>query len=117
MSSRAKGIAAFAAAVAAVALTPATSAQAATSAPYAEFFDNANYCCSSIYDPGDGGRCYNLPTYFVNTISSVRSNTRWILYSRANCWTDSGVPTLDYTGSLSYVGDQMNDKTVSVKVF
>ncbi|EME55020.1 hypothetical protein [Amycolatopsis decaplanina] len=89
----------------------------AAAVTYAEFFDNANYCCSSFYDPGDGGRCFILPNYFINTISSVLSDTRWILYSRPNCWTDSGVPTLEHTGDLSCVGDQMNDKTVSVKVF
>ncbi|HET6711987.1 hypothetical protein [Amycolatopsis sp.] len=116
MISRTKGIAVFAAAFAAATLVP-TSAQASTTATYAEFFDNANYCCSSFYDPGDGGRCFNLPTYFQKTISSVRSNTRWILFSRINCWADSGAPSLDRTGDVSYVGDQMNDKTLSVKVF
>jgi hypothetical protein len=115
MISRVKGFAAVTAAVAATALMPATSAQATTSATYAEFYDNANFCCSSIYSNGDGGRCYNLPTYFVNTVSSVQSNTRWVLYSRPGCWSDAQL--LDYTGSLSYVGDNANDRTISVKVY
>ncbi|WP_206797553.1 hypothetical protein [Amycolatopsis sp. MtRt-6] len=113
MISRAKGFAAAAAAVAATALMPATSAQATTSATYAEFFDNAGFCCSSIYLNGPT-HCYNLPTYFVNVISSVKSNTRWKLYSRPGCWSDALL--LEGTGDVSNVGSTANDRTISVQV-
>ncbi|MGW3961566.1 hypothetical protein ACWED2_17210 [Amycolatopsis sp. NPDC005003] len=113
MISRTKGFAAAAAAVAATALMPAAPAQATTSATYAEFFDNAGFCCSSIYLNGPT-QCYNLPTYFVNVVSSVKSNTTWRLYSRPGCWPDALL--LEGTGNVSNVGPIANDRTISVGV-
>ncbi len=107
-------LAAMMLAVAVLVLGTARSGYAVTRA---EFFEHANFCCSSFIDYGDGGRCYNLPLSWVKRISSVRSDTTYHLYSLPNCWQETGYPDKSFTGDVSYVGDDMNDRTQSVRVY
>lgn len=117
MSSRFKQILVASAVSAGTCLLPVAPAHASSASTFAEFYDDANFVGSSYYDSGDGGQCFNLPAQWLRRISSVHANTRWTLYSFGNCWVEPGYPTLDHNGDMSYVGDAMNDRAQSVRVY
>ncbi|MFC8963718.1 hypothetical protein [Streptomyces sp. NPDC057094] len=99
--------------VGAMAATPSASASPQASA---EFFADAGYGGgSSLYVAS--GSCVTLPAHWQNTISSFTASGRVNVYRTGNCVVTEPWHVQAYTGSQSYVGDAMNDRIVSVRVF
>lgn len=79
------------------------------------FYEHSGHRGAGLEQSGQDGRCYNLPRAWQNRISSIFGSSRVHLYSRANCWFDTGVPHQQYDGGTTYVGDTMNDRAVSYR--
>lgn len=101
-------------------LTGTTPAQAAEEGALggANFFEHANYGGASLPRTGSGGTCINLPADWHNRISSISNVWQQVhLYSLPNCWQESGYPDQLFTSSTTYVGNAMNDRTKSVRIW
>ncbi|MEU0788128.1 hypothetical protein ABZ341_42190 [Streptomyces sp. NPDC006173] len=99
-----------------VGVMAATSSASASPQASAEFFPDAGYGGgSSFYVPS--GSCVTLPAHWRNTISSFTASGRVNVYSTGNCVVTEPGHVQTYTGSQPYVGDAMNDRIVSVRVF
>jgi hypothetical protein len=81
------------------------------------FYEHSGHRGAGTERSGSGGRCYNLEPAWQNRISSIFGSSRVHLYSRANCWFDTGIPHQEYNGGTTYVGDVMNDRTVSYRIW
>ncbi|KAF4406536.1 MULTISPECIES: hypothetical protein [Streptomyces] len=83
------------------------------------FYENANFGGYTIPVSGSGGTCINLASNWHNRISSIKYNTSKVhLYSLPNCWQESGYPDQSYTAyEVPYVGDQMNDRAKSFRIW
>ncbi|MDG9701952.1 hypothetical protein [Streptomyces sp. DH37] len=110
-----------AAVLAAAALAGGTAPAQATEAGAlggANFFEHMNYGGASLPMSGSGGTCINLPADWHNRISSISNVWQRVhLYSLPNCWQESGHPDQLYTASTTYVGDRMNDRAKSIRIW
>jgi hypothetical protein len=79
------------------------------------FYVHAGYGTPSAQFGAANAGCVNLPPDWQRKISSFTARAQVILYSQPNCWQDG--PWQTYLRDTSYVGDTMNDKAISVRVW
>jgi len=93
-------------------------AQAAASGQLggATFYEHAHYGGTGLRPLSSGGACVNLYRDWQNRISSLGSVTgRVHLYTLGNCLTDA--PHQEFTSDTPYVGDALNDKVKSYRIW
>lgn len=77
------------------------------------FYEHAELRGLGLERSGSGGACYNLPPEWQNRISSIFGLATVRLYTVGNCRGDSQ----EYVGGVQYVGDMMNDRAVSFRIW
>lgn len=84
----------------------------------ANFYEHGNHSGFTIPVSGSGGTCINLASNWHNRISSIKYLTQRVhLYSLPNCWVEGGYPDQAYTSDTTYVGDAMNDRAKSFRIW
>ncbi|CAL9378736.1 hypothetical protein [Streptomyces sp. Tu 3180] len=77
------------------------------------FYEHSGHRGAGLERSGSGGTCYNLPPEWQKRVSSIFGSATVRLYTAGNCYGTSR----EYVGGVQYVGDDMNDRAVSFRIW